>query len=389
MKNTTKMAHTSNTIYRDTANNLGISIADIQTVLVSSSNDIGGLITSGDIKKWAKYKPYRSSSLITSETARRAAHYGLSVQEFTELGTPTSTSQNCIIPKLIDGTAGWEYLRPRGKAGGQGGANEWFRFFDFDGYYHDAVCPVGEPITSIYVTGGTAQIAWDLLDNLDSGNLTLSDIYIGDTQLTEYYLGILLYRSDSNYRIVTSDNILGTGDVQITISDFPQSDLGDWRAYPFFSSVQIPYIDPQYGPGSYVSAGWDTGYINLHFISSSQTLSFYAWGVWRDNTHTVVDVDWYAYNEVSAARTVQPTLVLMYAAEGRPAAEGSSAAQVSLGTVTVPAKSGDAPGEASGSITITRPSQIAYDDYVWWLGIVVQGYTTNYEQIEEPEYEEE
>ena len=63
------------------------------------------------------------------------------------------------------------------------------------------------------------------------------------------------------------------------------------------------------------------------------------------------------------------------------------AAQVSLGNVTVPAQSGGVPGEASGSTTITRPSQIAYDDYVWWLGIAVQGYTTNYEQIEEPEEE--
>lgn len=379
------MAHDNNgRIYIDTsgATPVGISIADIQAVLGLSKNDIGGLITTGNINKWAKYKPYRSANLTTTDTARREAKYGLSITEYTDLGSPTSTSS--FLYKLVHNQLGWEYLRPRGKGGGQGGANEWFRFFDFDGYYHGAVCPIGEPITMIYVTGGTAQIAWDLLDNLNSGNLTLPDIYIGNTPLSGYYLGVLLYRDTSNYRLVTSDNLLGTGDVQITISNFPDADLGDWTAYPFFSSVQIPY-NGQLSTGSYVSAGWDENSIELRFRSSSQTLSFYAWGVWQDNTHTTINVDWYAYNEVSAARTVQPTLVLMYAAEGRPAAEGSMAAQVSLGNVTVPAQSGGVPGKASGSITITRPSQIAYDDYVWWLGIIVQGYTTIYEQIEEPE----
>lgn len=385
------MSHNTRKIYVDTTTspNTGITIDDINAVVGSSGGDIGRVITDGAsnnlINKWAKYKPYRSTLHTTTENARREAHYGLSVQEFTELGTPTSTAQNCIIPKLIAGTAGWDYLPPRGVSSQH---VEWFRFLDYNGYINDAVCPVGEPATSIYVTGGTAQIAWGAIDNLDSGNLTLSDIYIGNTQLTQYYLGVLLYRSDSNYHIVTSDNTLGTGDVQITISDFPQSDLGDWRVYPFFSSVQIPYINPQYGPGSYVSAGWDTGYIELHFISSSQTLTFDPFGVWSDNTYTIVNVDWYAHNGVSVARTVEPTLFLIYANAGRPAAEGNVAAQVSLGTVTVPAQSGGVPGEASDSTIITRPSQIAYDDYVWWLGIVVQGYTTTYWQIEEPEDEE-
>lgn len=389
------MPHTIDTIYCDAANNLGVEIADIQAVIGTSDNDIGllcadktwdrtqtpaVLVEANRLNKWAKYKPYRSSSFETTDNARRAAKYGLDIVEYTDLGTPSSSSS--FLYKLVHGQLGWEYLKPRGIGGGQGGANEWFRFLDFDGYYKDAVCPVGEPVTSVLVTGGTAQIAWDILDNLNGGNLALPDIYIGNAPLSGYYLGILLYKNDNNYRIVTSDNTVGAGNVQITISDFPSSDLGDWMAYPFFSSVRIPY-NGQLTTGSYVSAGWDENRIELHFRSSSQSLSFYAWGVWRDNTHTIVDIEWYAYNEASSAMSVQPTLLLVYAGEGVQPAAGSLASQASLGTVNVPAQSGGAPGTANGHTTITRPSHIAFEDYIWWLGISVQGFDTNYEQIEE------
>ena len=101
---TTTMPHTSDTIYRDTSNNLGISIADIQAVLGLSRNDIGGLITYGNIKKWAKYKPYRSASLVTSDTARREAKYGLSITEYTDLGSPTSSSS--FLYKLVHNQLG-------------------------------------------------------------------------------------------------------------------------------------------------------------------------------------------------------------------------------------------------------------------------------------------
>jgi len=376
------MSHTSRKIYRDTQNGEGVSIGDIQAVLGSPRNDIGGLITYGDIKKWAKYKPYRSVNFETTDASRRNAFYGLSITEYESLGTPSTSGT--FLYKLVNGQLDWEYLRPRGKGGGQGGANEWFRFLDFDGYINDAVCPVGDPVTTVFVqNNGTAQIAWDLLSDLDPGNLLLSDIYIGSTPLSSYYLGVLLYKSNSNYRLVTSDNVLGSGDVEITISDFPQSDLGDWMAFPFFSSVHISY-NGQTTTGSYVSAGWDSGSIELHFRASSQTLAFYAWGIWRTSAHTAVDIEWDAYNEITTSRTVTPTLVLVYAAEGVQPEQGSTAAQVSLGSVTVPGASGDTPGHAHGTATITRPTEIPYANYVWWLGVAVTGFDTQYEQIEEP-----
>ena len=155
------MSHTTNKIFVDTSTSphTGISIEDIRSVLHINGGDIGGLITvgaeQGRINKWAKYKPYRSSSFLTTLENRIAAHYGLSVIEFSELGTPGNSST--FLGKLVAGQLPWDYLHPRGASQSP---SEWFRFLDFDGYISDAVCPIGEPITTVFVqSNGTAQIA--------------------------------------------------------------------------------------------------------------------------------------------------------------------------------------------------------------------------------------
>ena len=58
------MGHTSNKINSTGGVGLG---ADIKYVLGESSRDLGTLCTSDKINPWAKYKPYRSTSTITTE----------------------------------------------------------------------------------------------------------------------------------------------------------------------------------------------------------------------------------------------------------------------------------------------------------------------------------
>lgn len=66
------MSHSSNKIYITSP--YGVSIADIQSVIGSDRNDIGGLITTGTINKWAKWKPVRSTlwDLPTQESRKGA-----------------------------------------------------------------------------------------------------------------------------------------------------------------------------------------------------------------------------------------------------------------------------------------------------------------------------
>ena len=137
------MANSNGKIYATPSN--GVSIGDLQTVLGSTRNDIGALITNGNIKKWAKFKPIRSSEKGFVTLAQRiAAGHGF--------GSVTPLAWSVIQSNQLPDS--FTYLRPRGKGGGDNGADEWFRFFDFchietdltqlasDGYNHNAIAPI-------------------------------------------------------------------------------------------------------------------------------------------------------------------------------------------------------------------------------------------------------
>ena len=141
------MSHRNGIIYVDTSQNppVGISIEDIRAVLSSSRNDIGSLIRSGKVNRWAKFKPVRQQQIGFVTLAQRIeAGHGFG---------PVSP----LAWSVIQGNSlpdSFEYLPPRGMGGGTGGTNEWFRFFDFahietdlsqlgsDGYNHNAIAPI-------------------------------------------------------------------------------------------------------------------------------------------------------------------------------------------------------------------------------------------------------
>ena len=141
------MSHRNGIIYVDTSQNppVGISIEDIRAVLSSSRNDIGSLIRSGKVNRWAKFKPVRHQQIgFVTLTQRIEAGHGFG---------PVSP----LAWSVIQGNSlpdSFEYLPPRGMGGGTGGTNEWFRFFDFahietdlsqlgsDGYNHNAIAPI-------------------------------------------------------------------------------------------------------------------------------------------------------------------------------------------------------------------------------------------------------
>ena len=142
------MAYNTNTgiIYIDTnANpNVGVSIYDLQRALGRGEHDLGLLCSD---KKWsgtslvranktnplAKYKPVRHSALAVLTQAQRAStRYGFGA------GLPPTLdlTQNNLPQN------DWVYLPPRGKGGGDGGSDEWYRIRDFEGYAVGACTPL-------------------------------------------------------------------------------------------------------------------------------------------------------------------------------------------------------------------------------------------------------
>ena len=258
------MAHTSTTIYRNTSTtpNQGVCIADIQAVLDSSRNDIGGLITYGAIKPWAKYKPVRTSLLgMTGKTSGsqywKASDFkcGFAFDVATEFGAPNSASSS-FAKSLYNGELDWTYVRPLG-----GISVSPFRFLDFDGYDHEAECPIGDlAATTVYLQLRDnvyhLLIDYDYNDPGSNDWLKLSDISAdgGTTNLSSYYLGVLLYNG-TTYMAVTSISPLGSdsGDCYSIDAEFAAAYAGQWQIVPFISRDAISITSSGVANGKYLS----------------------------------------------------------------------------------------------------------------------------------------
>ena len=276
----------------------------------------------------------------------------------------------------------WELAPPRG--GSQG---ERYRITDFDGYYHFAICPIGDigSNTIPIDINGDALIEWDLESQLDVGNLQLTDLFVNGTPLSSFYLGILLYKSDTNYRFVTSDNVLGSGDVAITLSNV-SSLAGTWRMYPFLSSVHYSLGDNAIVGGKYLSAGWDVPYKDVTFRLVSQSLSVYVYGVWNA-AHTQIQFFIEAFNEDSADKTVTIQVILRRNQDGgtEPTTEDTLATYANSIQLTVPAN-GSIRNPAGESMHAWSPGVTYDDNYFYWLGAAItsgQTFTTHFVPIEE------
>ena len=171
------MAHDNNgRIYIDTSGTtpVGISIADIQTVLGSSKNDIGALITAVDgngrsiVNPHSKIKPVSINSPATpTDAQRKAINYGITA--------PVASSH----PADTKNTA-WSYTRPVGQP------TDWFRFMDFNEYRHNATSPiVGRGDATISQSGGPVSLA-SFVNSV--GSMTLQDY----ATLANYYLCVYM-----------------------------------------------------------------------------------------------------------------------------------------------------------------------------------------------------
>lgn len=289
------MANSGGKIYVDTSvtPNVGISISDIQTVLgyprhpVTGDviNDIGGLITYGDIKEWSWHKPVRQHSFGYDMRSLPAGDDGfngdqpigeycigsLEIPFSQRLGTiaPTSHTESGVtvtkwearsgfLYDMMRGYLGWNYRRPRGVTTTY---TEPYRFFDFDKYDHRSVSPMPTPPSgSRYISSaGQVTLLMDIPEDLAFGNMTLSTMKLPSglvpttPYLSTFYAGILLYRpnySDCVWK--TSTARIGTLSAQntnrkVSFSSFKSigvegtawNKMGTWYARTFLSTIQL------------------------------------------------------------------------------------------------------------------------------------------------------
>ena len=227
-----------------TANN-GISIEDIQTVLNTERDDLGGIISNAtNINKWSKMKPVRH--FLISTPAMASVNYGIDIPQNGYSSLPS-------LVAAVDGGYSWNYLKPRGRGQGSGSSDEWFRILDFDGYDQNAAAPLSVLQSTYPVTVNAPEstasvtVTFTKVAEGDTYGVTLGILkpYGGNT-FSSMYFGICLYDSINGtyYARTQSSTFSAVGsstEVSVNIPDIPATTGGTrtYRAIPFFSTQAL------------------------------------------------------------------------------------------------------------------------------------------------------
>ena len=235
------MSHSSERIFTETVQGVkyGVSIYDIKTVLASSRNDIGGLITYGDINPFAKKKPvvYASLNPYSNPNWWKATNGNCGLSPF------SAQNPNAIAAVAQDITmCGWSYIRPNGNL-----STQPFRFLDFDGYYHNADPLTGGIACLEAVQSGTQLVVTLIVNQDDTEAVTLKDM-----ALSNYYFCLFILSSDGNSSYLLTGDKCDDDTITATFDTTLVND-GDWYIYPMISTSQIPQTNNYIGQSTFYS----------------------------------------------------------------------------------------------------------------------------------------
>lgn len=368
---------------------LPISMDDIASAVNYNSQDLGTLITNGTINKWAKFKPVRQpdvdySAQMTDDRSKwrstsdwwqaNDGHCGLSIQEFDFLGSVST--YNTFLYKLKMGNLPWDYVRLNG------GTN-WFRAFDFFRYYSDAQVPFGDIGATTYILSqqNSLDINWET-NAQDENELSLLDIKLNNVAINNnYYLGVLLWKSNgTQYYLTSTTKISGGGSLTVHVDD-AQALIGDWNCVPFISDRQYTITTQTAQSGVYASCFGITSIPITIQGGSTGNLTFFLYGMWNSE-HNAVDYE-LEITISSGQSTVTNLTVNVVWSTDYAHAETTWIAHVNLGTVTIGVNT---PYTHNGTISFSWVDPPAYDPGLFYWIHAYADDTPNvegYEAIEE------
>ena len=147
-----------------------ISVYDIANCIGVASTDVGTLCTAkSKINIWAKYKPVRYNKIGSlTENERKACAYGL--LDTREYDLSSDTAITTAFDNALNRIYSWEYESPTG------GDASLYRMLDFDGYNHNAICPLFFEDNSPQWDKVIVNVGSILDAALPQGNIKLSDL---------------------------------------------------------------------------------------------------------------------------------------------------------------------------------------------------------------------
>lgn len=211
---------------RDTLNANGSSVNDTWASLCGNPNNNGN----------SKHKPVRLNVNFCQDHDPNGANYVKDWWKSTDglcgfnIDAAKASGWSTLVTLYDGGQNGWIYQPP------QGGTAQPYRITDFAGYY-PAARPLSHgfsaPVT-VYKTQTSASAAMALPIESEH-SLMWRDF---DT-LKDYYFGVLLWRSASDYRRVTASETLANDGATVTFNPSLLTSGATYTVYPFICSV--PY----------------------------------------------------------------------------------------------------------------------------------------------------
>ena len=240
-----------------------VSIQDVRQVLGNSSTDLATLCVTGQINKWARYKPVRHSAAgVITEAQRKNVNYGINnIPVWTGngavnkmgnfwFGVDTSSTN---YPQCGIQNSYWNYLKP------SGGVNSPYRLADFAkeagsnyGYKHDVVPPIGScTLSSIKISAtGSLTIPFSGNGSGQSDGYTvplgeLSGVGVATGDFNNMYMSVMIHKKNSNtYYVGSRDDKWGTDMSTSVTKTVPTAAVGTGlvgtcEVFPFLSTKKF------------------------------------------------------------------------------------------------------------------------------------------------------
>lgn len=273
------MGHTSNHCYAP------INTDDIGAVLGEASHDIGTLCKSSNIVIWARNKPEAiGGPELLTDAQRKANNFGLLPPA--KYDSISKYAGDAYAGKLANA---WSYQRVSPYITDNygniiGGNGDWARLTDFDNYRSNSECPFPTLMQGDYIFGysnGQTTLNIALAQGYQSSvgstdYLRLADFNKPGLNLAEWYVGVLLMRSATDYKIVTSSTTIANGASNVymdTSNAFVMPVSGTHRGFAFFANKSFKVQSS----GSTAMSALEiipitSQYVDITLITSSEAL---------------------------------------------------------------------------------------------------------------------
>lgn len=231
----------------DKGNPIGIQLVEMMACTgyykrdTKGKRNLGLIIRNAPINMWAKNKPFVKVNQSTknrpaTQEERREANYGLSIPYATSpVILKTSFYNKASDTEVMNG---WTRQIPRGTS-----SNEPLRGLDFDGYFHDAVCPfkrivLPEASVNTWETSGF-KIAIPTSSGMgETDSIAMTEI----EAIKKYYFTIQLKHTNPSgngifIRTISADKPVGEADGGYINFSTYQLPKGVWDVIPFLSPI--------------------------------------------------------------------------------------------------------------------------------------------------------